>query len=226
MAAKTIFVAGTRRKAGKTLVTAFLLRSLPGAGAIKVTCCRSAGGCPRGRPCGVCQSLSGPFEVVQDHDILAQPGKDTARLLKAASGKVVWLKSLPDALAPGLRAALALFADEKVVIVEGNAAFQLARRRFIRAAVPASTSSRPRDTIADLGLLVIGPGPEPSKPSVNVALPFIRGVVLNTRPGFPPPVMMEGLPSDVSVFSFDAANPEDDPRAHQFAQWVADRLGI
>jgi len=206
MPAKTIFIAGARRNAGKTLVTAFLLRSLPGTGAIKVTCCRTVGGCPRNRPCGVCRALSGPFAVIQDPGVLGQPGKDSARLLAAATGSVVWLQSRPEALAEGLAASLAVFKEEPAVIVEGNAAFQV---------------SRP-----DLGVLVIGPGPEPPKPSVNVALPFVRGVVLNARPGFPPPVIMNGLPHDVREFSFDAAKPEGDAQAGEFVQWVADELGL
>jgi len=206
MRAKTIFVAGARRGAGKTLVSAFLLRSLPGTGAVKVTCCRTAGGCPRDRPCGVCRALSGPFAVIQDRQTLAQPGKDSARLLAAATGRVVWLQSRPEALAEGLAAALAVFQEERAVIVEGNAAFQ---------------ASPP-----DLGLLVIGPGPEPQKPSVGVALPFVQGIVLNARPGFPPPVMIEGLPQNVRTFSFDAARPESAPQANAFVQWVADTLGM
>ena len=150
--------------------------------------------------------MSGPFAVIQDRQTLAQPGKDSARLLAAATGRVVWLQSRPEALAEGLAAALAVFQEERAVIVEGNAAFQ---------------ASRP-----DLGLLVIGPGPEPPKSSVSVALPFVQGIVLNARPGFPPPVMMEGLPQNVRTFSFDAARPESDPQARAFAQWVADALGM
>lgn len=226
MPAKTIFVAGARRGAGKTLVSAFLLRSLPGTGAVKVTCCRTAGGCPRDRPCGVCRALSGPFAVIQDRQILAQPGKDSARLLAAATGRVVWLQSRPEALAEGLAAALAVFQEERAVIVEGNAAFQVAGPRFIGAAIPAPTGRDLGTSRPDLGLLVIGPGPEPQKPSVGVALPFVQGIVLNARPGFPPPVMIEGLPRNVRTFAFDAAKPEGDAQAGEFVHWVADTLGM
>jgi hypothetical protein len=154
----------------------------------------------------VCGALSSPFAVIRDHDILAQPGKDTARLLAAAPGKVVWLQSREEALADGLAAALAALPDAAAVVVEGNAAFQAAR--------------------ADLGLLVIGAGPRPLKPSVNVALPFTDVVVLNARPGLPPPTVMDGLPSGVPVFTFDAARPGDQGEAQSFIQWVASRLGL
>jgi len=202
---RVLFIAGARRHAGKTLVSSLILRSLPGMGAIKVTCCRAETSCPRDKPCGVCRALSGPFDVIQDHATLAMPGKDTARLLEAATGRVVWLQSRPSALGDALDAALSVFDEEPAVLVEGNAAFQTRR--------------------PDVGVLVIGPGPEPAKESVRPALPAVSGVVLNARPGSPPPVMIEGLPGDVRVFSFDAAHPEGSDDARALVEWLADRLG-
>jgi len=202
----TIFIAGARRNAGKTLLTTYLLRSFPGSGAIKVTCCRTAGGCPRNTPCGVCRALSGPYAVITDRDVLATPGKDTARLLEAAMGRVVWLQARPETLADGLAAALLVFDREQAVLVEGNAAFQTGA--------------------PDLGLLVIGPGPEPAKSSVRVALPFADGVVLNVRPGYPSPAMVEGLRGDVRVFSFDAANAQGQADARSLVEWITQKLGL
>jgi hypothetical protein len=192
---------------------------------VKLTCCRTAGGCPRGKPCGVCRSLSGPFEVVEDYQTLAQPGKDTARLLHASGGRAVWLKARPDALADGLAAALALFEDEQAVLVEGNAAFQVATP-MKSGAIPVPTSRDLGTGCPDLGILVIGPGPEPAKPTVRVALPHISAIVLNARPGFPAPVLIHGLPEEVRTFSFDAAKPEGDPQARAFVRWVAARPGL
>jgi len=204
--AKTIFIAGSRRNAGKTLISEFLLRSLPGAGAVKLTCCRPNQRCPRDRPCGVCGTLLGPFAVITDHQVLLQSGKDTARLLAAATGKVIWLQSREEALAAALAAALSLFESEAAVIVEGNAAFQAAQ--------------------PDLGVLVIGPGGEPPKPSVNVALPAIGVVVRNTRPGFAPPAAVEGLRENVPTFGFNVGSPEADPGAEAFIAWVAHSLDL
>jgi molybdopterin-guanine dinucleotide biosynthesis protein len=201
---KTLFIAGTRRNAGKTLVSELLLRSLPEMGAIKITCCHGA--CPREVPCGVCGALKQPFALVQDSTIINTPGKDTARLQAATRGSVVWLQSKPKALAEGLAAALEVFQDVPVVLVEGNAAFQAAR--------------------PDLGVLVIGPGPEPAKASVKVALDFVAAVVLNTRPHFPPPEMLAGLPQNIRTFTFDAAHPDDHPEAKAFIEWIAVRLGL
>jgi len=225
MPPKTIFVAGTRRKAGKTLVSVFLLRSLPGLAAVKLTCCRSTHGCPHDSPCGVCRSLTGPFEVVQDYLTLSQPGKDSARLLDASGGRAVWLKARPDALADGLAAAMALFEHEQAVLVEGNAAFQVATP-MKSGAIPVPTSRDLGTGRPDLGILVIGPGPEPAKPTVRVALPHISAIVLNARPGFPAPVLIHGLPEEVRAFSFDAAHPDDDPEARAFVEWVARELGL
>ena len=204
--AKTIFIAGSRRNAGKTLISEFLLRSLPGAGAVKLTCCRPEHGCPRDHPCGVCGALIGPFAVIQDHPVLSQPGKDTARLLAAATGKVVWLQSREEALPEAMPAALSRFTAEPVVVVEGNAAFEAMR--------------------PDLGVLVIGPGGAPRKPSVNVTLPTIGVVVRNTRPGFAPPAAVEGLRENVPTFEFNAGSPEADPGAEAFIAWVARSLGL
>jgi molybdopterin-guanine dinucleotide biosynthesis protein len=203
---KTIFLAGARRNAGKTLVSEFLLRSLPGAGAVKLTCCRPEHGCPRDHPCGVCGALIGPFAIIQDHRVLSQPGKDTARLLGAAAGRVIWLQSREEALAEAMAAALSVLDSEPVVIVEGNAAFLAARPH--------------------LGVLVIGPGGEPPKPSVNVALPAIGAVVRNTRPGFAPPAAVEGLREDIPTFEFNAGSPEADPGSEAFIAWVAHSLGL
>jgi len=204
--AKTVFVAGARRGAGKTMVSAFLLRSLPGAGAVKITCCRAGERCPREKSCGVCRALSNPFAVIQDHHVLATPGKDTARLLEAATGKVAWLQSRPESLAEGLRAALSALGEASAVVVEGNAAFE--------AFAP------------DLGVLVIGSGPQPAKPSANVALPFVSGVVLNTEPSEAAGAVLPGLSEDVRTFRFDVTQPEGDPEAAAFIEWVATELGF
>jgi molybdopterin-guanine dinucleotide biosynthesis protein len=203
---RTIFIAGSRRNAGKTLVSELLLRSLPGAGAVKLTCCRPDQRCPRDRPCGVCGTLLGPFAVITDDQVLSQPGKDTARLRAASTGRVIWLQSREEALAAALAAALSLFESAAAVIVEGNAAFQAAQ--------------------PDLGVLVIGPGGEPQKPSVNVALPAIGVVVRNMRPGFAPPADVEGLRGRVPTFEFDAGSPEADPGAEAFIAWVAHGLDL
>jgi hypothetical protein len=204
MTPKTLFIAGAQRKAGKTLVSAFLLRSLPGAGVIKNTCCRTGSGCPRNNPCGVCRALTQPYALIEDQETLAMPGKDTARLLAAATGKVLWIQVRDFALQEGMAAALARFEQEPVVLVEGNAAFL----------------SRP----PDLGLLVVGNGPV--KASVKPTLPFINGVVLNLRPDAPRPELIEGLPADIPVFAFDAARPEGDSEAEKLVAWVKEKLAL
>jgi hypothetical protein len=144
--------------------------------------------------------------VIEDHQVLSQSGKDTARLLVAATGKVVWLQSREEALPLAMRAALSHFAAAPVVVVEGNAAFQAAR--------------------PDLGVLVIGSDGAPPKPSVNVALPEVGVVVRNVRPGIPPPAAVGGLRESIPAFEFDAGEPEADAGAKAFVDWVAHTMGL
>ena len=203
---KTLYVAGTRRGVGKTRVSRFLLSSLSGAAAVKLTCCRGGTSCPRERPCGVCAALDAPFAVISDPEIIAHPGKDTALLAEVCGGSVVWLQAREQALREGLEAALLALRDHPVVVVEGNAAFQA--------------------TEPDLGILVIGPGPDPPKATVAVALKAVRGVVLNLRPGCPPPVLIEGLREHARIFSFDAAQPHTGQEAQSFIAWVKEELGV
>ncbi len=203
---KTIFVGGDRRNAGKTLVSCFLLRSLPGAAAVKITCCRTHGGCPRNTPCGVCQALVEPFALIGDHDLLATRGKDTARLMAAATGPVLWLQAKERFLSEGLGAALSRFPANEIVVVEGNAAFR---------------AQRPK-----VGLLVIGHGDASIRPSVVATLGSVDAVIRNVRGNGSPPTAPRGLPSDVRVFSFDAAHPEDDPEAQAFVGWIRERVGL
>ncbi len=199
-----MFLAGIGPNAGKTLVSELLLRSLPGAGAIKLTCCRPEQSCPRGRPCGVCGALAVPFAVIEDRRVLAEPGKDTARLLAAATGRVVWLQSREEALPQAMAAALSRFAVERIVVVEGNAAFQ---------------ATRP-----DVGVLVVGGAEAPPRSSVRVALPAIGVVVRNARPGSEPAAAVEGLRDNLPTFEFDATSPVGDASAEAFVAWVVRSL--
>lgn len=127
---KLISISGTSSNVGKTAVGEFLLRffltrlpesnlTLPeNLSALKITT-RHMGRCFKGS-CDVCDSIRYPYVIKTDGDIIAQEGKDTARLSYAGAKRVVWLLSYPEMLKEGVNAALSYFGDDDIVIVEGN----------------------------------------------------------------------------------------------------------
>lgn len=72
--------------------------------AVKVTTVDKADGtCPRGgEGCGVCSSLKGKYEIIEETDTL--PDKDTCKMLNSGAKKVLWLKVLKDYLHEGAQA--------------------------------------------------------------------------------------------------------------------------
>jgi hypothetical protein len=88
---RTVVVAGSSSRAGKTALAEALLRGLGGyAAAVKFTTTDDIfGKCPRGTACVVCD-IDVPFKVVRDEATLAQKDTDTARLKAATQGPVLW----------------------------------------------------------------------------------------------------------------------------------------
>lgn len=117
---RLICVGGVGSSCGKTSVVELLLTALPGWAAIKVTPSRPEEACPIGTCCGACQPPEGPYEVLTDPVVLAEPGKDTARYLAAGATEVAWLRALPEALPTALEVAIAAFSDPPGVIVEST----------------------------------------------------------------------------------------------------------
>lgn len=128
---KLISISGTSSNVGKTAVGEFLLRFFPtrlpegnlilpeNLSALKITT-RHKGRCFKGS-CGVCDSIRYPYVIkTESDDIIAQEGKDTARLSYAGAKRVIWLLSYPEMLKEGVMAALSYFDDNDIIIVEGN----------------------------------------------------------------------------------------------------------
>ncbi len=100
-----VSVSSSSKKAGKTTLSAYLMRELPGDYGLKV-----------------CADHHVP-PIMEDMDIIAKPGTDTGALVEAGARKVVWASSrTPEGLARVVPQALGLFPGRGVLIVEGNSA--------------------------------------------------------------------------------------------------------
>ncbi len=86
-----VVVAGSSSRAGKTALGETVLRGLGGlSAAVKFTTTDDVfEKCPRGTACIVCD-IDVPFKVVRDDATLRETGTDTARLLAATTGPVLW----------------------------------------------------------------------------------------------------------------------------------------
>lgn len=118
-----ILVGSTARHIGKTDLSTRLIGALRRRGkviGVKVTTIRDRREkCPRGGDgCGVCSSVSGDFEVVEETDPNGE--KDTSRLLRAGAARVFWLKVLRDALTEGFEALSARLDRDAVIVAESN----------------------------------------------------------------------------------------------------------
>ncbi len=156
---RIVSVAGSQSNVGKTSVAVFLLRHLPGYGALKVTVC--SGQCPRQNPCGVCSRLSSPFSIIEDEFVIRAPHTDTALLSTAGASKVIWLQSREDGLSDGIKLALSRFSNLPGIVTEGN--------HFIKAVKPL------------VSLLVLPDYQAQLKPSAIEILDRVDVAVINLR---------------------------------------------
>ncbi|MDO8682671.1 MAG: hypothetical protein Q7N50_04235 [Armatimonadota bacterium] len=122
---KIICVGGASSHCGKTSTAAMLLKALPGWAAIKVTPSRHDEVCPLGEHCGACQPPEGPYEVITDKSLLAEPGTDTERLMAAGASGVAWVRALPQFLPEALESALAGLSTAQGVVIESTTAIPL-----------------------------------------------------------------------------------------------------
>ncbi len=121
---RVLAIAGTGSNAGKTWLAAETIRHLKERGlrvaALKVTRAHVQN-CPREiDACGVCDSLSRPFELITDSARLGMPEKDSGRYVAAGADQVLWLLVQPAALLQGLEAVLAACAEDHHLVAEGN----------------------------------------------------------------------------------------------------------
>lgn len=119
-----ITISGAHSGSGKTTLIEDLLRSLKGWSALKVTLTHRKGACPVHKRCHTCDELDSGFSIVRDKKIIQAKGKDTFRFHQAGAKKVLWLRSSPEALEPGIKQALSLFKKAKGLIIETNSALR------------------------------------------------------------------------------------------------------
>ncbi len=118
-----LLVGSAGRSVGKTKFVCSLIekfsrqRDIIG---VKVTAIEDAeSGCPRGESeCGVCSSLEGRYEIVEETDREAE--KDTCRILAAGASRVFWLRVLKAGLEEGAAALMETIGDDAVLVCESN----------------------------------------------------------------------------------------------------------
>lgn len=195
---KTICIGSVSSGCGKTSVAELLLKAFPGWAALKVTPCRPDEACPSGRDCGACEPPADGFEIITDRNVLARPGKDTARLLKAGASRVIWVRSVPKSLSEALESALALLSDAPGVIVEST------------TAVPLFEGFR---------VVVTMNGAVEMKASAREALACADLIALNLTDSRPSAL---AVPTDVEsaapVVSLRASLPPSDPANREFVE--------
>jgi molybdopterin-guanine dinucleotide biosynthesis protein len=124
-------VASPANGSGKTSLACALVRSLPGATAIKFTTVRKDGSrCPRSTRICACRNLSGAYVIIEDPEVIQQPGTDTGRLFAAGAKQVIWCLARPRAY-PSLLHALSKRLDTGPLIIEGNTALNYIQNAMI-----------------------------------------------------------------------------------------------
>jgi len=118
-----LMVGAMARGAGRTKLACSLIERFSSRCSIigiKVTTVEDAeSGCPRGESeCGVCSSLQGAYEIVEETD--ANGDKDTCRMLASGAGRVFWLRALKAHLEEGIAALLDITGVGAVSVCETN----------------------------------------------------------------------------------------------------------
>lgn len=104
---KIISVSSSSKKAGKSLLGAYLVKRLGAGCALKVS---------TGEP----DEHPGP--LISDPAVLRRPGTDTGKLAEAGAANVLWVHSRPGELGDHISRALSLFPPDCLLLVEGNSA--------------------------------------------------------------------------------------------------------
>jgi len=111
------------RNAGKTTLASSLIKKFAGHNkiiGIKITAIDTMDGtCPRGgKGCGVCSSLSGKYDIVEETNSKAD--KDTCKILAAGAVRVFWIRTLKSHLTEAVYALLDIIGRDVVTICESN----------------------------------------------------------------------------------------------------------
>lgn len=162
---KTICIAASGSKVGKTTMIVDLIPRLPGWAVCKLTTClQHAGGkCPRGKDhsCGICHSYEGTFTLEEREGIIREPDTDTGRYSAAGAAKVMWVLCRPEYLESAVSGALEKLSGYPGILFEGNhvlEVFQPDASVLIRGERGMKASAR---AIIDRVERVIAPGDVP-----------------------------------------------------------------
>lgn len=120
-----LVIAAPSANCGKTELACRLLRASPGVQVLKITRFHRESSCPVpgvGDSCDGCDPAPAGFEIVDDPERLATPGKDTDRLARAGGEPVLWLRAAPDAFSAAIREAIGRFDPGRPLLIEGNSA--------------------------------------------------------------------------------------------------------
>ncbi|MBZ4646021.1 MAG: hypothetical protein JG777_1510 [Clostridia bacterium] len=118
-----LLIGSSGRNSGKTTLAIAMIQqwknSFPIVG-LKVTTIQERDGkCPRGgEGCGVCSSVKGNFEIVEETN--PNVNKDTSFLLAAGAEKVYWLKTLKTHIYDGIKYFMTKTPPHTLIICESN----------------------------------------------------------------------------------------------------------
>ncbi|MFN3467704.1 MAG: hypothetical protein ACK4WF_08395 [Candidatus Brocadiales bacterium] len=209
---RIISITSTSSGAGKTTLAAFLARNLRGLNALKITV-QHIGACPKEIDCDGCPSMGDTsFKIITDPFVLSQPGKDTARFLKAGAKKVVWLQTQRKCLEMAARQALKLFPSRGKLLVEGNSFLSIRKVAFaIMVAMPRAVELKPSamKILDKINLFVINKNPSYTDKDIEAT----RERLLSLRP-------------DCPVVVFDPYHPEPETRVALLEPIVAALEGL
>lgn len=118
-----IILGSTGRNTGKTEFACRLIKRYAGKhkiyGVKVVSIDPREGNCPRGgKGCGICTSLKGDYEIVEEKKL--DPAKDTSRMLMSGAQKSFFLKVNMHSLEKGLKALLQQIPDDALAVCESN----------------------------------------------------------------------------------------------------------
>jgi hypothetical protein len=178
---RLLSVSGACSRSGKTAGAVSLLEAWPrgAAAAVKFTTTDDVfERCPRGAPCVVCD-IDVPFRIVEDPNVLGEPGTDTDRLGRAGACPVLWAIAKMQAAAAAwtaVRERLSHLAGngERWVVIEGSTVVGLARPDHTVFVVhpflsPARWKPTSPGLLAAADLVVVNlPSGEPRPPAAEV----------------------------------------------------------
>lgn len=118
-----LLIGSTGRNSGKTTLSMALVQALKKyfhVVGLKVTTIEERDGkCPRGgEGCGVCGSLKGNFEIIEETSKLLN--KDTSLLLASGAEKVYWIKTLKAYSGEAIKAFMSKIPTNTLIICESN----------------------------------------------------------------------------------------------------------